>query len=134
MAHRQSASRNLGSTRRLPVSLLTLASMLVAAPAASADVLVSAIPKRLVCGAPIKPAIWAQPGTTGDRRVKMRAIDRASGKVWWRKTATARTRGGWREWYLPSGMDGQCKRTTFVYELSDGVKAKYRIRFKSEGV
>lgn len=115
----------------LPAALLAL---LLAAPAASADVLVSAIPKRLVCGDAINPGIWAQPGTTGSRTVKMRAIDRATGKVWWRRTATAKTRGGWRNWWLPSGMGGQCRPTTFVYMLPARVKAKYRIRFKSESV
>jgi hypothetical protein len=64
----------------------------------------------------------------------MRAVDLRSGTVWWRNTAKARTRGGCRERYLPSSMEGQCRPTKFVYELSDGVKAKYRIRFRSEGV
>jgi hypothetical protein len=111
---------------------LALAVLLVAAPVASADVLISAIPKRIVCGAPIKPGIWAQPGTTGNRWVRMRAVDRATGTVWWRETAKARTRG-WRDWYLSSGMNGQCQSTTFVYVVN-GQKVKYRIRFTSEGV
>jgi hypothetical protein len=63
----------------------------------------------------------------------MRAVDRATGRTWWRKTATARTRGGWREWYLPSGMDGQCQPTTFVYRVN-GRRVNYRVRFRSEGV
>ena len=111
---------------------VALAGLLAAAPAASADVLISAIPKRIVCGAAIKPGIWAQPGTTGSRWVRMKAVDRATGKVWWRKTAKARTRG-WRDWYLPSGMDGRCRPTTFVYVVN-GQRVKYRIRFTSEGV
>ena len=119
--------------RRIAPILLTVVAALVLASSASADVLVSAIPKRLVCGDAIPAGIWAQPGTTGDRTVKMRAIDRRTGRVWWRKTAKARTRGGWREWHLPSGMDGRCGPTKFVYELSNGVKAKYRIRFRPEG-
>jgi hypothetical protein len=118
--------------RRLALLPPALVVLLLAATPARADVLVSAIPTRLVCGDPITPGIWAQPGTTGDRTGKMRAIDRASGKVWWRKTAKARTRGGWRTWVLPSGMDGRCRRTTFVYELSGGVKDRYRIRFTRE--
>lgn len=116
---------------RLLLLPLALAALLVLAAPASADVLVSALPKRLTCGAAIEPGIWAQSGTTGDRTVKMRAIDRRSGKVWWRKTATARTRGGWRMWRLPSGMDGRCRTTQFVYELN-GVELKYRIRFRRE--
>lgn len=119
--------------RRLLVSSAVLA-LLIVVPSASADVLVTALPKRLVCGDAINPGIWAQPGTTGSRKVRMRAIDRSTGKVWWRKTATARTQAGWRDWSLPSGMAGRCGRTTFVYELPGGVKAKYRVRFKSEGV
>ena len=89
---------------------LTSVASLACARTAKADVLVSAIPKQLVCGDAITAGIWAQPGTTGNRTVKMRAIDRRTGKVWWRKTAKARTR-----------------------ELSDGVKAKYRIHFRPEG-
>jgi hypothetical protein len=105
----------------------------LAAPVpASADVLVQAIPKRLVCGDAIVPGIWAQSWTTGDRRVRMKAIDRRTGRVWWRKTARA-PKSHWREWYLPSGMAGQCRSTTFVYR-GNGWKATYRIRFRSEGV
>jgi hypothetical protein len=62
----------------------------------------------------------------------MKVVDRATGTVWWRKTAKARTRG-WRDCCRPSGMDGQCRRTTFVYVVN-GHKLKYRIRFTSEGV
>jgi hypothetical protein len=118
--------------RRLAMPL-AVAGLLAAAPVASADVLVSAIPKRLSCGAAITPGIWAQPGTTGNRTVRIRAVDRSTGRVWWRKTATARTRGGWRYWTLPSGMDGRCRPTTVVYELG-GRTVKYRVRFKREGV
>lgn len=117
-------------SRLLPAPL-ALAVLLLVAPPATADVLVSALPDRLACGAPIEPGIWAQQGTTGDRTVRMRAIDRRSGKVWWRKTATARTRGGWRMWKLPSGMKGRCRTTTFIYELN-GAELKYRIRFRRE--
>jgi hypothetical protein len=112
----------------LPVALATLA---VVAPPAGADVLVSALPDRLACGEPIAPGIWAQPGTTGDRTVRMKAIDRRTGRVWWRKTATARIRGGWRTWVLPSGMRGRCRTTKFVYTLPGGVKDKYVIRFRA---
>ena len=126
-----SARRTLRAMRRITVPL-ALAGLLAAAPAAAADVLISAIPKRIVCGAPIKPGIRAQPGTTGSRWVRMKAVDRATGKVWWRKTAKARTRS-WRDWCLPSGMDGQCQPTTFVYVVN-GQNVKYRIRFKGEGV
>jgi hypothetical protein len=115
----------------LMVGVGVIAALVVAAPA-SADVLVQAIPKRLVCGDPIVPGIWAQPGTTGNRTVRMTAIDRRTSRVWWRKTARAPT-SGWRKWYLPSGMSGRCTPTTFVYRGS-GWRAVYRIRFRSEGV
>src|SRR4051794_38412799 len=103
----------------------------LAAPA-SADVLVSAIPKHLVCGDAITPGIWAQPGTHGSRKVKIKVIDGRSGTVWWRKTAYAPSRH-WRDWYLPSGMDGQCRRTIVVY-ASPGWTVRYTVRFRSEGV
>jgi hypothetical protein len=99
---------------------------------ASADVLIEAIPKHLVCGDAITPGIWAQPGTTGSRTVAMRAVDVASGRVWWRKTAQART-SGWRNWTLPSGMRGQCRKTRIVYR-GPRYTARYTVRFTSEGV
>jgi hypothetical protein len=100
--------------------------------AASADVLIQRIPKRLMCGDPINPGIWAQPGTTGDKTVRMKAVDRRSGVVWWRKTATATSRR-WRQWVLPSGKDGRCGPTTFVYRFA-GTTVRYKVRFRSEGV
>jgi hypothetical protein len=62
----------------------------------------------------------------------MKAIDRPTGTVWWRKKARA-SKTHWRHWYLPSGMDGQCQPTTFVYQ-GHRWKATYRVRFRSEGV
>ncbi len=119
--------------RRLPLVLLSAALGAGAAAApASADVLVSAFPAPLVCGDPIVPGIWAQPGTTQGRIVRMKAVDRRTGKVWWRKTARARE-SGWREWTLPSGRKGRCGTTKFVYK-GDGFTARYTIRFRSEGV
>ena len=64
------------------------------------------------------------------RRIK--AVDRKSGKTWWRKKAKART-SHWRYWYLPSGKDGRCKPTTIVY-TGPGFTARFKITFKSEGV
>jgi hypothetical protein len=116
--------------RRLSVLTVALAAMALPA-SASAAVLIEAIPKRLVCGDAITPGIWAQPGTTGSRVVHMRAVDRATGRVWWRKTASART-SGWRNWTLPSGMGGRCRRTTIVYD-GPGFVSRFRVRFTSEG-
>jgi hypothetical protein len=110
--------------------LAVLLGCLVAAAPASASVLISGIPKHLVCGDAISPGIWAQAGTKGSRRVSMKAIDRRSGKVWWRKTATAPFKG-WRYWGLPSGMDGQCKPTTIVYHLH-GRDSKFNVTFRPE--
>jgi hypothetical protein len=62
----------------------------------------------------------------------MKAIDRHTGTVWWRKKTRA-SKTHWRHWYLPSGMDGQCQPTTFVYQ-GHGWKTTYRVRFRSEGV
>jgi hypothetical protein len=115
----------------LRVVALALIALLVGAAPASAAVLVEAIPRTLVCGDGIRPGIWAQSWTTGDRTVRMQAIDRLSGRVWWRKTAVASKRG-WRHWTLPSGMDGQCTRTTFVYS-GRGWKARYDVSFAAEG-
>ena len=110
--------------------LAVLAATLVAAAPASAAVLISGIPKRLTCGDAISPGIWAQAGTKGSRRVSMKAIDRRSGKVWWRKTATAPFKG-WRYWTLPSGMDGECRPTTIVYRLH-GRDTRFNVSFRPE--
>src|SRR4051794_23434061 len=105
---------------------------LAAPPVASADVLVSAIPKVLVCGDAISPGIFAQPGTRGSRVVDMSVVDIDTGIVWWRKTARATTR--WRSWYLPSGRKGYCGATTVSYHLRGRWTVRYKVRFKSEGV
>lgn len=123
------------TTRRaalVAAAILTSLLAITAAAPANAAVLHSAIPKRLVCGDAIVAGIWAQAWTEGDRTVRMTATDRKTGRVWWRKKARA-PKSNWREWHLPSGMDGQCGRTTFVYRGA-GWKAVYRIRFRSEGV
>ncbi len=114
------------------IVLLTAAALALGASPASAAVLIHAPKKHLVCGDAITVGIWAQPGTTGSRTVRIKAVDRKSGKTWWRKKAKART-SHWRYWYLPSGRDGQCKPTTIVYK-GPGFTARFKITFKSEGV
>src|SRR3954452_23091467 len=99
--------------RTAPFFLTVVFCCSIASPA-RADVLVEALPKTLVCGDAITPGIWAQPGTTGSRTVKIRAVERATGRVWWRTIAKAHT-SGWRGWTLPSGRDGECTMTTIVY-------------------
>ena len=61
----------------------------------------------------------------------MKVIDDRTGTVWWRRTARAPTRR-WRYWRLPSGMDGQCGRTTVVY-TAPGWTARFTVRFRPEG-
>ena len=116
----------------LRIGLLVSVAVAIAAPPASADVLISAIPRTLVCGDAIAPGVWAQPGTRGSRKVRIKVIDDRTGKVWWRKTAKAPS-ADWRYWYLPSGMDGQCGPTTVVYQ-GPGFTDRYKVRFRSEGV
>jgi hypothetical protein len=117
--------------RRAAVVTAMAGALACAAPA-NAAVLVSAPPKRLVCGDAITLGIWAQSWTKSSRWVRMKAIDTRSGKVWWRKKAKASKRH-WRYWTLPSGMDGQCRRTTVVYRGAH-LQATFHVRFKSEGV
>jgi hypothetical protein len=118
--------------RRVLPFVVALASIVAWPAVAAADVLIEAIPKHLVCGDAITPGIWAQPGTAGSRTVRMRAIDKRTGKTWWHKTAKART-SGWRNWSLPSGRHGQCGPTVIVYR-GPGFHARYTVRFRSEGV
>jgi len=115
----------------MPRALLVASAIFFAsAGSASADVLVSAIPKHLYCGDAITPGVWAQPGTA-HRRVAIKAIDRDTGKVWWQRTLLAPHH--WRDWVLPSGRRGQCGPTTIVYR-GHGFKVRYTVRFRSEGV
>jgi hypothetical protein len=112
--------------------LIAIVGALAFAAPANAAVLVHGVPTRLVCGDAITLGIWAQSWTTGSRWVRMKAIDRRSGKVWWHKKAKA-SKKHWRYWSLPSGMNGLCHRTTIVYR-GHGFKATFHVRFKSEGV
>jgi hypothetical protein len=114
------------------IALLAAVLLAVSAAPASAAVLIHGPKTHLVCGDAITVGIWAQPGTKGSRTVRMKAIDRKSGHVWWRKKAKART-SRWRFWALPSGEDGQCRPTTVVYE-GPGFTSRFKITFRSEGV
>jgi hypothetical protein len=116
--------------RSLIVTCVVVAGAAAAPATPSAGVLIEAIPKHLVCGGAITPGIWAQPGTTGSRRVRMRAVDKRTGRTWWRKTANART-SGWRHWRLPSGRRGRCGATTIVYR-GPGFTAHFTVRFRGE--
>ena len=117
------------------IIFLTLITLCVLAPTAQADVLINAPSSTVICGAPIKVGIWAQPGTTGNRNVRISAYDTRTGKLWWRKTAYAKT-SDWRYWYLASGYKGRCGRTKIVYKVYNdgGWSARYYVRFRSEGV
>ena len=117
---------------RICVLLAAVVGLAVVPSSAAAAVLVNAVPKHLVCGDAIKVGVWAQPGTSGDRTVRIKAVGTKTGKTWYRRTATART-SGWQYWTLPSGRRGQCGATTIVYS-GPGITAKFRVRFSSEGV
>jgi len=123
--------RSLGRAS-LAASLVAVAGAASVPATASASVLIQAIPHRLVCGDAITPGIWAQPGTTGPKTVRISAIDNATGRTWWHKTAIAPT-SGWRNWTLPSGRGGQCGATTIVYRGPRFAK-RYTVRFANEGV
>jgi hypothetical protein len=60
----------------------------------------------------------------------MKADDKRTGRVWWRKTARARARLA--HLTLPSGRKGRCGTTMFVHK-GDGFTARYTIRFRPEG-
>jgi hypothetical protein len=113
-------------------TVATVALVLAPAAAARAAIRVEAIPKRLTCGDAIVPGVLAERDTTGSRRVRIRAIDVATGKVWWHKRVRA-TRRHWRWWYLASGMDGNCGETKIEYR-GRGDRIVYRVRFREEGV
>jgi hypothetical protein len=106
----------------------TLALVLAPAAAAQAAVRVEGIPKRLTCGDSIVPGVWAEPDTKGSRTVRIRAIDVATGDVWWHKRVKA-PRRHWRWWYLSSGMDGRCGATRIEYR-GRGDRLVYRVRFR----
>jgi hypothetical protein len=106
---------------------------------ANAAILTSAPREDLVCGDAIEVGIWENPNKEptprGQRKVTMRAIDTASGKTWWNKTATATHK--WRYWYLPSGRGGQCGTTkiTLTYRASGRkVVDRATVHFRPEGV
>jgi hypothetical protein len=63
------------------IALLTLIVLGATASPVSAAVLIHAPKKHLVCGDAITVGIWAQPGTTGSRTVRIKAVDRTSGKT-----------------------------------------------------
>jgi hypothetical protein len=109
--------------------IAAVASLAMAAPA-SAAVLVEALPRHPVCGDPIRPGIWAQSWTTASRTVRMTAIDRRTGRVWWRRTAVA-SKHRWRHWTLPSGMNGSCRAAVFVYRGAHWT-ARFRVTFRRE--
>ena len=114
------------------LALLTVAALAIAATPASAAVLISGPKTHPACGDPIVPGIWAQPGTTGSRTVRIKLIDRKSGKTYWHRKAKAPF-SHWRYWTLPSGKGGLCKPVTLVYK-GPGFTSKFKITFHGEGV
>ena len=111
--------------------LAILAGLLLVPATAGADVLVHAPKSRLVCGDAIRVGVFAQPGTPiRERRKSISAIDKRTGRVWWRKTVTATTR--WRFWALQSGYRGQCGTTIIKY--LPGRFGRFVVRFRPESV
>jgi hypothetical protein len=123
--------------KRLVVAGALTAAALAVPAAAQADVLVNAVPSRLVCGDVIQVGVFAQFETRGNRAVRITAIDRSTGTAFWHRTAGAPI-GRWRFWTLPSGRNGQCGPTTIVYRghRPDGSAwtARYRVRFRGGGL
>ena len=77
---------------------LVVAVSVAATSTASADVLVNAVKlTTLKCGAQVKVGIWYQ-SSSGGRRWARITIRTRSGRLVWRKSATARTT--WRDWYV----------------------------------
>jgi hypothetical protein len=105
-------------------------------PPASADLLISSPNESPVCGDAIEVGIWYRPyphkNTKRERRFVIKAIDDATGRVWWTKNATATTR--WRNWQLPSGRKGQCGSTTIDYYHDAGKRYgdPIKVRFSPE--
>ena len=124
--------------RRRTAILAATAAVALAVPAvAEGAVLVHSPSTRPACGDPIQVGIFAQPGTTGNRTVRISAYDRATKTVWWHRTATAPV-GRFRSWILPSGRLGRCGTTTIVYRgfREDGSRftSRFTVRFHGEGV
>ena len=74
---------NVGAMLR--IGFVAAVILMAAASPASADVLISAIPRTLVCGDAITAGIWAQPGTRGNRKVRIKVVDDRTAKVWWHR-------------------------------------------------
>src|SRR3954471_3262698 len=128
-----------GKLQQLTIATALGAFMLAAPHKADAAILTSAPREELVCGDAIRLGIWyreddaSKPTPMRGRRVTMRAVDVATGRTWWKKTATAKKK--WRYWYLPSGRRGQCGTTkvTFTYRASGRkIVDRQTVRFRPE--
>ena len=119
--------------QRLTIAIL--GTMALSASPASADLLVESPSETPVCGDAIQVGIWYRPypskNTTRERRFVIKAIDDATGRVWWTKKATAQK--SWRDWYLPSGRRGQCGATTIVYYHDGGKRYGEPIKISFHG-
>jgi hypothetical protein len=76
--------------------LAAVLAVLLAAPAARADVLVSAPPKKIGCYDDIEMAVWYQSYSGGARWAKLRILT-PDGYPLYRKNVRATTR--WRSWW-----------------------------------
>lgn len=79
------------------LSLVAAVSVAATTSTASAEVLVTAIPPTLRCGAPVRVGVWYQRLSGGPRwaRIIVRAH---SGRLLWKRTTNAKM--SWRYWYV----------------------------------
>jgi hypothetical protein len=93
--------------------LIGLTALLGAAPAAQADVLVSAVPDHLACGKEIKVGVWYQSYSGGPRKARITIRSRGHRVVHKRVRATTT----WKYWRY----DANCgQRYTVVYRVPGG--------------
>lgn len=104
------------------VLLLLLAPVAVAAAPslAQADVLISALPKTVACGRPIKVGVWYQAASGGPRWARISI--REDGHVVAAKTVEATT--SWRYWTYR----GDCGSRLVVKYATAGGSETYHVR------
>ncbi len=101
-----------------------LVALLIPATALAAVDVNAIEPSTVNCGKSIRMGIWAQPGSPGPNWAKM-WIKNQSGKIVWRKNATA-TSNGWTYW----SYKGACgEKYTAYYESALGTtKFPFKVR------
>jgi hypothetical protein len=103
-----------------------IAALALAAAVGCGPVWCLAVPPSPVCGDPIHVGVWAASPFVGPVTVRVR--DRRG--VWYRRTVRPGLRP--REWYLPSGRGGRCRRTVVSYTTAAGATIRFPVRFTRE--